>query len=274
MAMALGLCAQETTFAQVTSKPLEFEVASVRQAAPEDSQASSPGRRGTTGAGAVAITSDRASYRNITLKSLLMRAYDLEPFQISGPAWIDSERYDVVATIPEGTAKVQDVRDLSVFSCLPRALVVRLLRRPSRGTGSPRGAFLGVGKGGSKLKVSVERKKPAPGATVKFGNDYVVETLYGVTTLAFARDLSRMLGRPVIDSTGLSGEFDIVLSLAKGAVMPVAQETAADGSEADSSMASLFRAVQDLGLTLSFDKVPDSSALAAGHFCRARNTGF
>jgi len=85
MAMALVLV-QGTTFAQVTPKPLEFEVASVRLVTPADSQISSLGRRGSIGAGTVTITSDRASYQNITLKSLLMRAYDLERFQISGPA--------------------------------------------------------------------------------------------------------------------------------------------------------------------------------------------
>src|ERR1035437_6172053 len=81
--------------AQATSKPLEFEVASVRQAVPADSQAGS-GRRGTTGAGAVSITSDRASYRDITLKSLLMRAYDLGQFQVSGPPWLAGERSDIL----------------------------------------------------------------------------------------------------------------------------------------------------------------------------------
>ena len=91
-----------------------------------------------------------------------------------------------------------------------------------------------------------------------FGGDSVVETLYGQTMPAFARHLSRILGRPVIDSTGLSGDFDTVLSLSKGVLMPGVQETSADGSPsgADSSMASLFTAVQDLGLALSSDKVP------------------
>jgi beta-lactamase regulating signal transducer with metallopeptidase domain len=84
-----------------------FEVSSVRQAAPPGPQTTTTagGARRITGAAIVTVTSDRASYRNITLKSLLMRAYDLGLFQISGPAWIESERYDIVATIPEGTPK-------------------------------------------------------------------------------------------------------------------------------------------------------------------------
>jgi len=101
------------------------------------------------------------------------------------------------------------------------------------------------------------REKSAPGATAMFGNDSVVETMYGRRCQRLRVFLSRMLGRPVIDSTGLSGEFDIVLTLSR-TVLPGAQEAAADGSpsEPDSSMASLFTAVQDLGLTLSSDKVP------------------
>lgn len=251
LVVALALCVPGATFAQETSKPLEFEVASVRQAVPTDSQASS-GRRATGAGGSVSITPDRASYRDITLKSLLMRAYGLEPFQISGPAWIESERYDVLATIPEGTAK----EDVPIM--LQHLLAERFRMTLHSETKDHPGYILGIGKGGSKLKVSAERKESAPVAQFMIGNDSVVETLYGATMPAFARNLSRKLGRPVIDSTGLSGEFDIVLTLSKGVVLPGAQETTADGSpsEPDSSMASLFTAVQDLGLTLSSDKVP------------------
>jgi uncharacterized protein (TIGR03435 family) len=236
---------------------MRFEVATVKPAAPLPSQPSSAGSPGMParripGAAIVSITSDRASYRNITLKSLLMRAYGLEPFQVSGPAWMDSEHYDVLATIPEGTAK----EDVPVM--LQHLLAERFRVTLHSETKDQPGYILGIGKGGSKLKVSAERGKSAPMATAKFGTDSVIETMYGQTMPAFAHVLARMLERPVIDSTGLSGEFDIVLSLSKGVAMPGAQETAANGSpsEPDSSMASLFTAVQDLGLTLSSDKVP------------------
>lgn len=260
MTMALVLCIHGTTFAQVTSKRLEFDVASVRQT-PAGSQASLGLR--TTGAGSVTITSDRASYRNITLKSLLTRAYNLKPFQISGPAWIDSERYDVLATIPEGTP----IEDVPVM--LQHLLAERFRITLHSETKQHSGYSLGIGKGGPKLKLSAENNNSDPSAnpdasrrqaslSFTMGGSSTVMNFKGETMPAFADFLSRTLGRPIIDSTGLPGKFDIALPVSMGVIMPGAQETGADGSpvESDSSMASLFTAIHDLGLKLDSDKVP------------------
>src|SRR6476660_5918200 len=35
-------------------------------------------------------------------KDLLMTAYDLKTYQVTGPAWMDTERYDVVVKVPVG----------------------------------------------------------------------------------------------------------------------------------------------------------------------------
>jgi uncharacterized protein (TIGR03435 family) len=49
----------------------------------------------------------RITYNGVTLKMLLKRAYDISPDQISGPDWLDSERYDIVAKVPPGTTPEQ-----------------------------------------------------------------------------------------------------------------------------------------------------------------------
>jgi len=251
MAMALVLCMHGTTFAQATSKPLEFEVASVRQAAPAGSQASSPGMARTTGAGSVTVTSDRASYRDITLQSLLMRAYDLKPFQISGPAWIDNERYDIAAKIPDG-APTEDVPVM-----LQHLLAERFRMTLHSETKEHSGYILGIGKGGPKL-IPAKNQNPASTGGFTIKDNSAVLNLNGATMPRFVDYLSRLLGRPVIDSTGLPGKFDIALPVSMGVIMPGAQETGADGSpvESDSSFASLFTAIHDLGLKLDSDKVP------------------
>jgi uncharacterized protein (TIGR03435 family) len=130
------------------------------------------------------------------------------------------------------------------------------------------GYILGIGKGGPKLMPS-KNQKSAPSAdpdasriprSISFtmGGSSPETKINGATMPAFADFLSRTLGRPVIDSTGLPGKFDIALPVSMGVIMPGAQETAANGSpvESDSSMASLFTAVHDLGLTLDSGKVP------------------
>lgn len=38
-----------------------------------------------------------------------MRAYDVQSFQVSGPSWMDRERFDVIAKVPGGTSR-EDVR--------------------------------------------------------------------------------------------------------------------------------------------------------------------
>src|SRR5579871_5285259 len=76
---------------------LNFEVASVKKAAPPQFGAGRAmvafGRRGGPG------TADpgQITWSGATLKALLTAAYDVKPYQVSGPSWLDTERYDIVA---------------------------------------------------------------------------------------------------------------------------------------------------------------------------------
>jgi uncharacterized protein (TIGR03435 family) len=119
------------------------------------------------------------------------------------------------------------------------------------------GFILGIGKGGPKL-ILAKNQNPASTGGFTIKDNLAVMNFNGATMLAFADDLSRTLGRPVIDSTGLPGKFDIALPVSMGVIRPGAQETGADGSpvESDSSFASRFTAVHDLGLKLDAGKVP------------------
>ena len=49
----------------------------------------------------------RYTTSNMTLKGLLVSAYDVKAYQITGPAWIETERYDIVAKVPAGATKEQ-----------------------------------------------------------------------------------------------------------------------------------------------------------------------
>jgi uncharacterized protein (TIGR03435 family) len=80
-----------------------FEVASIKPAAPQ-----SPGmfRIGTYG-GPGTPDPGQARFENVTQRMLLTQAYDVHEYQISGPAWLDSERYDIVAKVPKGANREQ-----------------------------------------------------------------------------------------------------------------------------------------------------------------------
>jgi uncharacterized protein (TIGR03435 family) len=49
----------------------------------------------------------RITYTGVNLKALVARAYGVKEFQVEGPAWLEGERYDVIATIPKGADKEQ-----------------------------------------------------------------------------------------------------------------------------------------------------------------------
>jgi uncharacterized protein (TIGR03435 family) len=166
-----------------------------------------------------------------------MRAYDLKEFQISGPGWIDSDRYDVIATIPEGAPEEE------VPVMLQNLLAERFQMRIHRSTKTYDGLVLGVGKGGSKLTPAAHpnasnNKDRADRATMSF--DPPEQHLFGITMPALATSLSSEFGRPVVDSTQLVGKFDMSLP------------TALDGPEAESVE---ITGLRDLGLTLTPGKV-------------------
>jgi len=93
--------ASYAAFAQTS--PLSFEAASLKPSAPDKDGRIMRQRKGGPG------TSDpgRFTFTNMTLKLLVEQAYNLKEFQVEGPDWIDTEGYDLVATMPPGTTKEQ-----------------------------------------------------------------------------------------------------------------------------------------------------------------------
>jgi uncharacterized protein (TIGR03435 family) len=59
----------------------------------------------------------QVAYTNLRLKDLLLTAYGLRSYQIAGPDWLDTERYDVIANIPPGATKEQ-------FPLMPQDLLL------------------------------------------------------------------------------------------------------------------------------------------------------
>src|SRR5579863_1927775 len=47
------------------------------------------------------------TYTGMSLKFLLVTAYAVQDYQIAGPAWLDTEHFDIAAKIPLGTTKEQ-----------------------------------------------------------------------------------------------------------------------------------------------------------------------
>jgi uncharacterized protein (TIGR03435 family) len=222
-----------------------FEVASVKPATPRDA-GSATGPR-PTGAPPASSQGDPSLsiYSGATLKALLIRAYALRPYQIVGPSWLDSEKYDVIAKVPEGASREQ----------IPLMLQTLLLERfrMSVHWGSKEAPIyaLVVGKSGPKLT----RSQPDTKKSVFFGQGRLA--LKGSTLADFAGALSSALDRPVVDMTNIEGIFDIVLEASPDSFTGPFLRGAGTDSTADSSAApSVFTAVHELGLSLDARKAP------------------
>jgi len=210
------------TLAFSQAKP-EFEVASVKPSAPPAGRGPFVvGSRGGPG------TPDpsRVTYINLGLKGLLTTAYAVQPYQVIGPDWLDIERFDIAATIPEGATK-DDVK-LMLQNLLAERFHLTL-HHESRELPLYE---LTVAKNGPKMKPSVEDPNPAPEQRVPLptGKDGLPQLQPGrrgmmmmsrpggahmaanLQTLAmFAQILSSQLRSPVVDKTGLTGTYDFVL---------------------------------------------------------------
>src|SRR5947207_10013996 len=89
--MAVGAaCA---AFGQSTAAPLKFEVASIKPVEPR-----------VDGRYMVRMRSDagRLNISSFTLKAMIQAACEVRDFQIAGPDWMTSIRFDVVAKLPAG----------------------------------------------------------------------------------------------------------------------------------------------------------------------------
>jgi len=232
--------------------------------------------------------SDSFFANNVTLRSIIEEAYDVQSNQIiGGPDWLNFSRFDIQARLhnsdstrppfPPDRTKVQKLLQTLLADRAKLTLhnEVRLLES----------YVLVVSEGGSKLQPSqsLDSEPVAPLALgagdqvfmqrVKVGPDGQPEGTHlmrmqmgeaqavgmdaqGVSISDFARQLSRQLGVAVVDKTGLKGNYDFNLQWKRGASQ---SPNATEGQSFDDtqSASSLMTAMQDqLGLELEPQKVP------------------
>jgi uncharacterized protein (TIGR03435 family) len=189
---------------------------------------------------------------NATLKDLIETAYDLRDFQIEGgPKWADANKYDVDATpgtrpqeaavSPRGWTNVR----LKVQVLLKDRFQLQLHRE----TRIAPIYSLAIAKGGIKLSGLSATQSPQMGITA--GQGTIVGGAASMAPLAYK--LSRLLQRPVVNNTGLEGNYDFKLEWT-----PDPGPSAPDGQPVETPLGpSLFSALQQqLGLRLDATKGP------------------
>ena len=207
------------------------------------------------------------AFTNVTLMSVLLRAYDVKSYQAAGPDWLLSERYDIAAKIPPGATMEQ------FHLMLQNLLADRFHLALHHETRQLQGYELVTGKGAPKLKPSTEtgpnvEPTSAPKTDIKGFPQLaapglvLMEGIRGRAVVSFltaraqplsalAETLSKEFRMPVIDKTGLTGRFDFTLEFAPQA------PGALPADSQDESAPNLISAIpQRLGLKLESKKIP------------------
>jgi uncharacterized protein (TIGR03435 family) len=188
--MAANLGAQPVA---TPEKPLSFEVASLKPAA--------PGAQG----GIIRPMRGNQSYvaTNMPLRTLIRIAYGVSDRQLSGgPAWIDTETFDMDAK----AEKPATVDELHLM--LRTLLEERFQLKVRRETREQSVLALVVDKGGPKMKVHEPEERDYPPIT---GGGPGPRTARNAAMSYFAFYLSQQMDKWVLDKTGLTDRYDFTI---------------------------------------------------------------
>lgn len=260
--MALGLVLAGVWLHGQTAGQPRFEVASVKPAAGRFGQRGGPG------------TSDPGQivYNGVDLQSLIYRAYRVRANQLSAPAWLAEEHYDIVAKVPAGTTP-DELR--LMFQNL---LAERFRLKVHHESRVMEAYALTMGKNGPIMTAyptalpegSQDGVMPRPTGIDKDGFFLfppgsvagMMGSSDGQTRINLAREpvtelcnfLSRLVRAPVLDRTGLPGRYDVRLRFASepsGAPEPDDADSPSSVPKAFDPAPVLYRALENqLGLKL------------------------
>jgi uncharacterized protein (TIGR03435 family) len=240
-------------FAQTTAATPSFEVATIKPAAPPATSMGAGGgmrfaiRMGAQGGPG---TSDpgQITYSNLPLKNLLVNAFGVKTYQISGPAWIDTERFDIVAKVPQGATKDdvklmlqnllserfkltlhREKKDLPMYALIVAKNGPKMKESPSddpdskdaSGPQDPAAAAANDQRAKQVLENAVRNMKDGmpmpPGLVARQGMSMMM--MPGRARISSAKQtmsqlaewLSNQLDRPVVDQTGLTKNYALTL---------------------------------------------------------------
>ena len=233
---------------------LSFDVASVKPAVmPSIAQLVQAAQAGKLPRIGMTIEGTRVDFALMSLADLIPIAYGVKPFQVAGPDWLNSERFDIQARMPEGSTSEQ------VPQMLRALLAERFQLKVHRENRDHSVYALVVAKGGLKMKESDPDPVTADGETPKAststppivglgnGTQVRIDNAGGATGVAgatittpqngtikmsrssdgqsirmeyskltmaqLADGVARFLDKPVVDMTDLKGNYQAALDL-------------------------------------------------------------
>jgi len=213
-------------------------------------------------------------YSKVSLKECIRAAYRVKDFQVEGPDWLGSARFDIVAKLPEGSSKSR------VPEMLQALLVERFKLALHRDLREHAVYAMVAAKGGAKLKAAeiVPAGDPAPSPNAGRGETPrgTMETTTDASGMHFKASaiplaaladlVSHFCERPVVDQTGIGGQYDFDLAISPetlrdlpaGGAIPM-RHGGGEPPQIDARAepaASIFEALQRYGLKLEPRKAP------------------
>ena len=230
----LTMIAARAVFGQAQEVRPAFEVASIRAAAkgaPESRLREN-----------IQFSPDSVTMRNVSLKAAIQWAYRVLDYQVQGPQWLGSERYDIVAK--SGSAVPEQQLRLMVQGLLADRFQLELHRLTKEQTAY----VLTVGKSGLKIQES-----DSEGETdLQAQKERMIIGAKRVPVSMLTDMLSRILQTPVVDMTGLKGKYDVTINVAKY----LADLQPSGGGPPDIAGVLMAGLQEELGLKMESKKMP------------------
>jgi uncharacterized protein (TIGR03435 family) len=212
-ALGVVLLACNVLHGQAPAQKVEFEVATIKKSPP-------PGTENAVTAG-IKMDGSQVRIGQLTTRDYIAMAYRVKPYQINGPDWMTTERFDIAAKLPAGAKGDQFLPMMQ--SLLADRFGLKFHREPKE-----MGVYaLVIGKPPLKLKeIAREENAPPPSVFEASGSgnaNGIAVTLPNGASYTFAGGkfdgkkiegrniaevLERYTDRPVIDATELKGRYD------------------------------------------------------------------
>jgi uncharacterized protein (TIGR03435 family) len=241
IAVSLAVLALRGLSGQPAPDSPAFEVATVKPSSPK-----------TRNIGLSTFPGGRVTAENCSLQHLMEEAFGVQSFQISGGAnWVRESWYDIDARPPASSKSSKSSPNNPKLppndeqrQMLQALLIDRFHLKYHRETREGPVYLLVKGKKEPKLQ-NAKNKDDYPWAGSAAGGAPFAYGIAGtnISMAQLATRLSRPLGRPVLDKTGLEGSFDF------------RSEYVSDDADPD-PIASILTSIQALGLKLESSKGP------------------
>ena len=219
---------------QAANAPLPtFEVASVK---PSTGAGGQVGREAGWG-----DVTGRVNLLDVHLADALLRAYGLQPYQLSGPAWLDADFFDILAVVPAGAPnqqiplmfqalledrfKLKFHREIQVE---PAYALVVAAGGPNLKETAPNDTYVprteAYTSSGGKLSHTAEGSGPFGLAKTSFANGTLHTEFASMTMKALTEYLNQypnnqnligIVDLPVVDMTELKGSYQVTLDISR-----------------------------------------------------------